>query len=52
MQKYYEYYILHRIKIIISDISKLFDIVTKLPLYTNSLASNVKLKKNNKRKKV
>jgi hypothetical protein len=45
------YYTLHRIKTIISGISKLLDIITKLPLYSNSLASIVKLKKKNKEKK-
>jgi hypothetical protein len=48
------YYTLHRITIIISDMSKLFDIITKLPLYSDSFASNVKIKKkkNGKKKKI
>jgi hypothetical protein len=46
------YYTLHRIKNIFTGIFTLLDIITKLPLFSNSFASLVKLKKIGKREKV
>jgi hypothetical protein len=43
------YFTLHRIKYI-TDIFKVLDIIRKPPLFSNSLAFSVKLKKGNKKK--